>query len=127
MISLKSDYSPRETKLILEYEIKDGIIHFKNPENLNIIHFSTQSLVRVDFIIDQHKNLLLGYEHYFVSNQAKYVIGAGTLIIDAEGKLKIITNHSGHYKPTPKESQEMKTILEQKAIDVLDAKLILRK
>lgn len=127
MISLKSNYAPREIKSILEYEIKEGLIHFKDREKLNITHFSKISLITVDFIIDEQKNLVLGYEHYFLSNQAKHVMGAGTLILDTKGALKIITNYSGHYKPSAEESINLKNMIEEKGIDISSAEFVKNK
>lgn len=127
MILLKSDCAPRERKIILEYEVKEGTINFKNQDKLDIVHFSKLSLITVDFIIDQYKNLFLGYEHYFLSNQAKHVMGAGTLILDTKGILKIITNYSGHYKPSAEESINLKNMIEEKGIDISSAEFVKNK
>lgn len=54
-----------------------------------------------DFIITENGALMLGNGHYHLSGNAKTVKGAGEVNI-VNGKIQDVTNNSGHYQPTSK-------------------------
>lgn len=75
----------------------------------------------VDFVITKSGELKIGKKHHFLGN-ANEVEAAGTLKI-VKGKIKKISNHSGHYFPSVVEAENYPKIFRQLGIDTKDVSL----
>ncbi|MFK7002181.1 hypothetical protein [Flavobacterium oreochromis] len=75
----------------------------------------------VDFVITTSGELKIGKKHHFLGN-ASDVEAAGT-IRTVNGKLKNISNASGHYFPTIEEANKFPEIFRQLGIDTKGAAL----
>ncbi|WP_427874508.1 hypothetical protein [Flavobacterium sp. MMS24-S5] len=75
----------------------------------------------VDFVITTNGELKIGKKHHFLGN-ASSVEAAGT-IKTVNGKLKKISNSSGHYFPTVDETNKFPEIFRQLGIDTKGASL----
>lgn len=75
-----------------------------------------------DFVITKDGRLLLGHGHYFLSKEAPTVQAAGTIKM-YNGKVKEITNNSGHYQPSAAETGNFQSILTNAGVDVSGAKV----
>ncbi len=75
----------------------------------------------IDFVIDKAGNLILGEKHQFLSN-GKSVQAAGTMKV-ANGKVRKITNLSGHFRPTVEESRKFPEILRKMGLDLKNTHL----
>lgn len=76
---------------LLSYIIREGKIIIPN------------GVRNVDFVIDSTGSLCVGYGHSFLG-RGKVVFAAGTIKINRNGQIRLITNESGHYQPTVKET-----------------------
>jgi hypothetical protein len=63
-----------------------------------------------DFVITSQGELRLGEGHYFLSDMADEVKGAGIINI-TNGKIDYIDNNSGHYVPTIKQTYAILQVL----------------
>ena len=54
------------------------------------------------------------------------VLSAGKLLINADGIIEEITNHSGHYKPGPHETAYFLELLQQKGVSLRGVKLLIK-
>lgn len=61
----------------------------------------------IDFIITPDLELILGQYHTYISGDLEQVFGAGRIMIDQHGSIVALDNHSGHYKPTPQDCEQM--------------------
>jgi RHS repeat-associated protein len=52
-----------------------------------------------DFVITTEGELKIGSGHFGLADEASTVKGAGEIYIDAEGKVQMVNNNSGHYQP----------------------------
>ena len=75
-----------------------------------------------DFVVTQDGKLLLGHGHYYISKEAPTVQAAGVLEM-YNGKVKTISNNSGHYQPSAQETNNFKSILTDLGVDVSGAKV----
>lgn len=121
-ISLKADHPPRESKAVLDYRLSGGKIQFVNMGELRTMKFATKRYLHVEFVVDLEGKLILGYEHYFLSGGASHVLAAGGMTLEENGSVALVSNVSGHYKPTEKESLNMERIMAKTGLDLSSAK-----
>ena len=57
------------------------------------------------------KELRIGLKHYWMSDEASFVYGAGRMIVSQEGNVEYVDNHSGHYIPNPDQFQQSLNLL----------------
>lgn len=76
---------------------------------------------KVDFVITCRGELKIGRKHHFL-DFANDVEAAGTLKI-TKGKIKQISNQSGHYFPTVYETEKFPEIFKQIGLDTKGASL----
>ena len=79
----------------------------------------------VDFIVDLSGKLHIGKKHSFMANKAD-VQAAGRMKI-AGGKIRMITNLSGHYRPSADEVSHYAEVFSKMGIDISDTYLEVRK
>ncbi len=87
-IGVKSTLNQRGS--IYGYIIHNGKIEFNDHKRREDWY---------DFIITQEGELRIGRGHYFLSDKAMFVKGAGEVYVNEDGKIDCITNNSGHYRP----------------------------
>lgn len=75
----------------------------------------------IDFVVSKNGELKLGKKHHFLGNK-DHVEAAGTLKI-VNGKIKRITNDSGHYTPTIDQTDKFPKIFRQLGLDTKGASL----
>ncbi|SKC95077.1 hypothetical protein SAMN05660461_0219 [Chitinophaga ginsengisegetis] len=75
-----------------------------------------------DIIVTLDGTVKLGRGHYYLSMSAKYVQLAGTVQM-YDGKVKSITNLSGHYLPSEEETKNFGKILKRYGVKVSGASL----
>lgn len=75
----------------------------------------------IDFVVTLEGNMKLGQEHHFLGN-AESVQAAGTFKI-THGKIKRISNDSGHYFPSIEEAEKYPDILRNMGFDINGASL----
>lgn len=121
-ISLKSDHPPREGKAVLGYRLSDGKIQFANMDEVRAMKFTTRRYLHVDFVVDLEGNLVIGYEHCFLSGGASHVLAAGGMTLEENGRVALVSNFSGHYKPTEEESLNLERIMADTGLDVATAR-----
>ncbi|PAF29616.1 WXG100 family type VII secretion target [Paenibacillus sp. 7516] len=90
------------------FNIENGRI--KNVNGIN----------EMDFVIDMNGKLHVGRGHSFLAN-GESVQAAGKLKINSDGRLRRITNLSGHYTPTVEQARVFPQILEQAGIKTKNA------
>ncbi|MNU65869.1 hypothetical protein D3C71_551710 [compost metagenome] len=78
----------------------------------------------LDFVVAPSGELRLGKKHHFLGNRNS-VEAAGTIRI-SNGKLKKITNFSGHYVPSIEEANKFPEIFRQLGIDTKGASLVIQ-
>lgn len=64
--------------------------------------FYNHPLSKVDYIITNDFNFLIGRGHYKLNKKKNTLISAGVLKINKEGKICYLDNDSGHYNPNQK-------------------------
>lgn len=84
-------------------------------------NFKIPSQNQVDFVVDKKGNLILGKKHSFLSGNEE-VQAAGTMKV-VNGKVKAVTNLSGHYQPSLEQSQKFPDILRGLGLDLKSTKL----
>lgn len=90
---------------VKDWTIKNGLI--VGPKG-DPMHAPTTPL---NFIIDMQGNLKIGEKHAFLANNES-VQAAGSIVIKG-GKIRLIDNLSGHYKPTLEQALKYKEIFEK--------------
>lgn len=79
---------------------------------------------RYDFVITNEGELVIGRGHTALSQGAETVQAAGELKI-VNGKVREITNSSGHYKPTVAQGQKSVELLEKAGVNTSGTKVSL--
>ena len=102
-----------QTGKIFHYTLDNGNIKLENG-----IH-------EVDFIIDMEGNLRLGSGHSYLA-EGNSVQAAGKMKINSQGRIRLITNESGHYQPTVEQALNYPDILQKAGLN-LDKSWILVK
>lgn len=80
----------KQSGYLLDFTVKDGSIAFKGQKNPEGTY---------DFVITTDGELRIGSRHYTLSEGAESVKGAGQVYINKGGKIEVVDNFSGHYKP----------------------------
>ena len=88
-----------------DYTIDNGRIHIEN------------GIQNADFIIDMDGNLKLGRGHSYLANGGN-VQAAGTIKVNSQGRIRLITNESGHFQPTVSEALNYPTVFGNIGLDV---------
>ena len=88
-----------------DYTIDNGRIHIEN------------GIQNADFIIDMDGNLKLGRGHSYLANGGN-VQAAGTIKVNSQGRIRLITNESGHFQPTVSEALNYPTAFGNIGLDV---------
>ena len=97
----------KEHSQVLKYNIdNDKIFLEANQDWLWDIRFQL-----LDFVIMSDKELRIGLKHYWMSDEASVVYGAGRMIVSQEGNVEYVNNHSGHYIPNPDQFQQSLNLL----------------
>ncbi|MBR1853308.1 MAG: Hint domain-containing protein [Lachnospiraceae bacterium] len=91
-----------------EFTIEDGRVHIEN------------GIQDVDFIIDMDGNLHIGRGHSYLAGDQN-VQAAGTLKVNCQGYIRIITNESGHFQPTLSEALNYLQIFRHYGLDIENA------
>ncbi|UTX48815.1 hypothetical protein [Chryseobacterium sp. MA9] len=108
-----NDPIPLDGKFYGTAEVENGLIKIDGalanyPQN-------------VDYIITNDGKLLLGRKHHFLG-EAKDVLAAGDLKL-VKGKVKRISNLSGHYQPTKIEAEQFPEIFKILNVDLKNSNL----
>ena len=74
----------------------------------------------VDFVVTKNGELRLGDKHAFLAGQDD-VLAAGCLKVDGKGRIRSITNESGHYRPTVEESMQFEKVFSELEMDLSKA------
>lgn len=104
---------PPDGKLFGIAEVENGLIKIDGilanyPQN-------------VDYVITTEGKLLLGKKHHFLGS-AQDVLAAGDLKI-VKGKIKRISNLSGHYQPTKLEAEQFPDLFKAINVDLKNSNL----
>jgi len=86
------------------FKIEKGIIKFeeKTAERFH------------DFVLTEAGELRLGSGHYFLADQGKTKIkAAGEIFVGADGKIRSITNNTGHFKANSDELKKAAALLKE--------------
>jgi hypothetical protein len=94
-------------------EIKDGLIQSIGNKGNNFNE--------IDFVVTTKGELIIGKKHHFLGN-ALEVEAAGTLKI-VNGKVKKITNASGHYLPSVEETLNFEAVFKNLGINTTNTAL----
>lgn len=86
------DITTRDDNESVLYCIENGFLTLDKKNNHK----------NIDFVIDHNNDLIMGIGHSFLANNAGFVLGVGTINIK-KNKNIVITNFSGHYRPTEKD------------------------
>lgn len=81
---------------------------------------------KFDFIITTDGKLVIGRNHTYMSDGADEVLAAGSLKL-FDGKIRRISNDSGHYLPSPEEAENYGNLFKALGIDVKGAKMTIYK
>jgi hypothetical protein len=68
----------------------------------NDININDLINTKIDFVVDENYNLLLGSGHFKLNKKQQQLKMAGGIMINADGKITYIDNDSGHYEPNTK-------------------------
>ena len=90
------------------YTIENGRIHIEN------------GVQNVDFIIDMDGNLHIGRGHSYLASGGS-VQAAGTMKVNSQGYIRLITNESGHFQPTIAQAMNYPTVLKNAGLGVDNA------
>ena len=102
-LSIKNTLLQPKAKGAFQFDIVDGAIQFKNTERTS---------GNFDFVITESGELRIGDGHFALSDQgATGVKGAGEIYINSNGKIEVINNNSGHFKPNEEELINQATTL----------------
>lgn len=101
---------PADTQVGKEFSFNIENGRIKNVNGIN----------EMDFVIDMNGKLHVGRGHSFLAN-GESVQAAGKLKINSDGRLRRITNLSGHYTPTVEQARVFPQILEQAGIKTKNA------
>ena len=88
-----------------DFTVEDGKVHIKN------------GIQRVDFVIDIDGNLYIGRGHSYLAN-GNPVQAAGTMKVNSQGYIRLITNESGHFQPTVSEAMNYPSIFRNSGLNV---------
>lgn len=94
---------------ILSITVKDGKIAGLN------------GLREADFVIKTNGEIVVGFRHTVLAN-GDDVLAAGRLKFDGHGKIRRVTNESGHYRPTIDESMQFAQVFKEAGLDVSSAR-----
>jgi hypothetical protein len=93
MISLKDPTktkTPRQVVNNIPFVNSNGRIYFKRA-------FAYHK--KLDYVLDVNHKFHIGLGHFFLIQNAPYVLAAGRLSVNTLGLLSYIDNKSGHYQP----------------------------
>ena len=93
MISLKDPTkikTPRQVVNNIPFVNTNGRIYFKRA-------FACHK--KLDYVLDVNNKFHIGLGHFFLIQNAPYVLAAGRLSVNTLGLLSYIDNKSGHYQP----------------------------
>lgn len=103
---------------LYEHELKNGLLDIFNPKK----HVSYKDkTVMVHFIIIREGKLIVGRKHSKIADEFP-VRGAGEFVV-VNGKVRSLTNKSGHYQPNVAETKRMIKELEEMGLDLSEAKI----
>ena len=90
---------------IFNYTIENGKVHINN------------GIQNVDFVIDMKGNLHIGRGHSYLSGGSP-VQAAGTMKVNAQGYIRLITNESGHFQPMTTQALNYPTVFKNAGLNV---------
>ncbi|WP_198145128.1 polymorphic toxin-type HINT domain-containing protein [Microscilla marina] len=101
-----------------EHQLKNGLLDIFNPKKQ--VSYKDQT-VMVDFVITREGKLIVGRKHGKMADEFP-VRGAGEFVV-VNGKVRSLTNKSGHYQPNVAETKRMIKELEEMGLDLSEAKI----
>ncbi len=90
------------------YTAENGRIHIEN------------GIKNVDFVIDMDGNLHIGRGHSYLAG-GNSVQAAGTMKVNSQGYVRLITNESGHFQPTTVQAMNYPTVFRNAGLDIDNA------
>ena len=90
------------------YTIENGRVHIEN------------GVQNVDFVIDMDGNLHIGRGHSYLAGGSS-VQAAGTMKVNSQGYIRLITNESGHFQPTTVQAMNYPTIFRNVGLNIDNA------
>lgn len=87
------------------YTLENGKVHIEN------------GIQNVDFIIDMDSNLHIGRGHSYLSGGSS-VQAAGTMKVNSQGCIRLITNESGHFQPTTAQALNYPNVFKNSGLNV---------
>ena len=97
-----------QTGKTFDFTMEDGKINIGN------------GIQEVDFVIDMDGNLHIGRGHSYLSN-GNSVQAAGTMKVNSQGYIRLITNESGHFQPTVSQAMNYPDIFRSIGLNVDNA------
>ena len=94
-----------QTGKTFNYTIENGKLRLEN------------GIEQADFVVDMNGNLQIGRGHSYLAN-GEAVEAAGTVQVNSQGYVRLITNESGHYQPTIVQAQNYVTVFENLGLKV---------
>ena len=95
----------KQTGKRFNYTMKNGRIHIEN------------GIQTVDFVIDMKGNLHIGRGHSYLASGSS-VQAAGTMQVNSQGYIRLITNESGHFQPTTIQAMNYPTVFRNIGLNV---------
>ena len=90
------------------YTTENGRVHIEN------------GVQYVDFVIDMDGNLHIGRGHSYLAGGSS-VQAAGTMKVNSQGYIRLITNESGHFQPTTVQAMNYPTVFRNAGLNIDDA------
>ena len=97
-----------QTGKTFDFTMEDGKINIGN------------GIQEVDFVIDMDGNLHIGRGHSYLSN-GNSVQAAGTMKVNSQGYIRLISNESGHFQPTVSQAMNYPDIFRSIGLNVDNA------
>lgn len=91
-----------------DYITENGRVHIEN------------GVQNVDFVIDMDGNLHIGRGHSYLAGGSS-VQAAGTMKVNSQGYIRLITNESGHFQPTTVQAMNYPTVFRNAGLNIDNA------
>lgn len=91
-----------------DYITENGRVHIEN------------GVQNVDFVMDMDGNLHIGRGHSYLAGGSS-VQAAGTMKVNSQGYIRLITNESGHFQPTTVQAMNYPTVFRNAGLNIDNA------
>lgn len=91
-----------------DYITENGRVHIEN------------GVQNVDFVMDMGGNLHIGRGHSYLAGGSS-VQAAGTMKVNSQGYIRLITNESGHFQPTTVQAMNYPTVFRNAGLNIDNA------